>query len=79
MDLAVDYPGPIETTRPTTLGDPFYLEEEIKHFSIYGYPALSPISSSRRYSKQIVGIVLEIAKKGLKNAPEYIQKAVIKA
>ncbi|MFH1387206.1 MAG: hypothetical protein ABIH50_06040 [bacterium] len=78
LDLAVDYPGPIETTRPTTISDPFYFEEGIRHISIYGYPALSPISSSRRYSRQIVEIVLQIASNGLGKAPEYIKKAIVK-
>ena len=78
LDLSVDYPGPIETTRPTTLSDPFYYEEGIKHICIYGYPALSPVSSSRRYSLQIVNIILEIAEKKLENCSDFIKKAVIK-
>lgn len=76
LDLAVDYPGPIETTRATFLDDPFYFVDGVKHICIYGYPGLSPISSSERYSRQILPILLEIARGGLKKAPPYIKKAV---
>jgi len=77
LDLAVDYPGPIETTRPTLLNKPSYSVDGIRHICIYGYPGLSPISSSIRYSKQILPIILEITNKGLDNLPEYIKRAVI--
>ncbi len=77
LDLAVDFPGPIETTRPTQLARPSYIVDGVKHICIYGYPGLSPISSSQRYSKQILPILLEIANKGLSKVPSYIKKAVI--
>lgn len=77
LDLAVDHPGPIETTRPTLLNSPSYFVDGIRHICIYGYPGLSPISSSIRYSKQILPILLEIANRGLNNLPEYIKRAAI--
>lgn len=77
LDLAVDHPGPIETTRPTQLDQPSYFVDEIRHICIYGYPGLSPISSSARYSKQILPILLEITNRGLRNLPKYIKKAVV--
>lgn len=78
LDLAVDHPGPIETTHPTTAAEPFFFEEGKKHICIYGYPSLSPISSAQLYSVQIMKIVLEIADKGLTKAPEYIKRAIVK-
>ena len=78
LDISVDFPGPIETCKPTTTAEPFYFEEGYKHICIYGYPTLSPISSSRRYSKQIFPIVLEIAEKGLKKVSDPIKGAIIK-
>ena len=77
LDLAVDYPGPIETTRATSLENPFYYVDGVKHVCIYGYPGLAPISSSARYSKQILPVLLEIAGAGFKNLPSYIRKEVI--
>lgn len=84
LDLAVDFPNPIETCRPTTLSNPWYVEGGIIHVCIYGYPGLMPISSTRRYSKQVLPIIMEIAKnKGLKNIESrsklgsYIHNAII--
>ncbi len=64
VDIAVDSPNPIETCRQTSPNDPWYEIDGIKHICIYGYPALVPISSSHRYSKQLLPLVLEIAKNG---------------
>ena len=61
LDLAVDFPSPIETIRPTTYSNPYYIDEGHTHISIYGYPGLVPITSSKIYSKQITPIVLAIA------------------
>lgn len=77
LDLAVDQPGPIETTRPTLLRNPSYFVDGIRHICVYGYPGLAPISSSNRYSKQILPILLNIANNGLENASSYVKKAVI--
>lgn len=84
LDLAVDFPNPIETCRPTSLNNPYYIERGKTHIGIYGYPGLVPISSSKKYSKQVFPIVLEIANnKGLENICErgelgkYISKAII--
>ena len=84
LDLAVDFPGPIETVHPTTYRNPFYMEEGRVHISIYGYPGLVPITSSRIYSEQILPIVSIIAYNGglnnIKNAGvlgSFIQPAIV--
>jgi len=61
LDLSVDFPNPIQTCRPTDLGNPYYTEREKIHIGIYGYPGLVPVSSSERYSKQVLPLLLEIA------------------
>jgi len=61
LDLAVDYPNPIETCKPTTLSKPWFVLDGIIHISIYGYPGLVPVSCVKRYSEQILPLVLEIA------------------
>lgn len=61
LDLAVDFPNPIQTCRPTDLGNPYYIERGKIHIAIYGYPGLVPVSSSERYSKQVLPLILEIA------------------
>ena len=64
LDLAVDFPNPIETCRPTTLSNPYYIERGKTHIGIYGYPGLVPISSSQRYSKQALPLILNITNNG---------------
>jgi len=64
LDLSVDFPNPIETMHVTTYQNPFYLEEGRIHISIYGYPGLVPVTSSRVYSEQVLPIALAIANNG---------------
>jgi alanine dehydrogenase len=78
VDISVDYPNPIETCKPTYPNDPWYEVDGVKHISIYGYPALAPISSSNRYSKQLLPLILDISKNGIKNMSKPLQKALIK-
>lgn len=64
LDLAVDFPNPIETCRPTSLSNPFYIEQGKIHVGIYGYPGLVPVSCSKRYSQQALPLVKTIADNG---------------
>ncbi len=78
LDLSVDYPNPIETCHPTLISKPTYVIDGVTHISIFGYPGLSPISSSIRYSKQILPLLIKIASvKKLSRLPNYIKKAII--
>lgn len=78
LDLSVDYPNPIESCHPTLISNPAYVINGITHISIFGYPGLAPISSSNRYSKQILPLLLKIALvKKLSRLPNYIKKAII--
>jgi alanine dehydrogenase len=61
LDLSVDFPNPIETVRPTTYRQPFYLEEGHVHISLYGYPGLKPVTSTRIYSQQVLPLILTVA------------------
>ncbi|MBW2975314.1 hypothetical protein KY366_06355 [Candidatus Woesearchaeota archaeon] len=78
VDISVDYPNPIETCRPTYPNDPWYEIDNIKHVGIYGYPALAPLSSARRYSKQLLPLILDIAKNGVKNMSKPLQRALVR-
>jgi len=78
LDLSVDYPNPIETCRPTQVNKPTYIVDGITHICIFGYPGLAPISSSIRYSRQTMHLLLEIASaKKLSHLPNHIKKAII--
>ena len=77
VDLSVDFPNPVETSRPTDMKEPTYEVDGVVHMGIYGYPALVPYSSSERYSRQLLPIILEIAQKGLDDAESHIRNAVV--
>lgn len=77
LDLSVDYPNPIEPCHPSLLNEPVYEINGIKCISIYGYPRLVPVSSSRRYSKQVLPILLKIASTPLRELPRPIKNAII--
>jgi|GEM_PF-548222 alanine dehydrogenase len=84
LDLSVDFPNPIETIRPTTYMNPYYLDEGRVHISIYGYPGLKPVSSSQGYSEQVAPLALVLANNsGIKNLAscgdlgKYMARAVV--
>ena len=78
LDLSVDFPNLIESCRPTLIDKPTYVVDGITHISIFGYPGLAPISSSQRYSRQVLPILLKIASaKRLDRLPGYLKKAII--
>ncbi|NQT95836.1 MAG: hypothetical protein HQ572_05240 [Candidatus Omnitrophica bacterium] len=78
LDLSVDYPNPVQSCHPTYINKPAYIVNGITHICIFGYPGLAPISSSNRYSKQVMPLVLKIASvKKLSRLPNYIKKAII--
>ena len=77
LDLSVDYPNPIETCRPTLIDKPTYVVNGITHISIFGYPGLAPISSAKKYSQQVLPILLKIASIPVDRFPPYIKQAVI--
>jgi len=77
LDLAVDYPNPIEPCHPSAHNKPVYTVNGIRCISIYGYPKLVPISSSQTYSKQVLPILLKIAAVSLEKLPKSIRDAVV--
>jgi len=77
LDLSVDFPNPIEVCRPSPHKKPVYVVDGIKCLSIYGYPKLVPVSSSRRYSKQIFPLLLKIATNPLTKLPKSLKDAFI--
>ena len=77
LDLSVDYPNPIEPCRPSSSNEPVYEVDGVKCISIYGYPRLAPVSSSKQYSKQILPILLKIASMPLEDLPKSIRNAIV--
>lgn len=77
LDLAVDYPSPIEPCYPSAHNKLIYTVNGVRCVSIYGYPKLVPISSSQAYSKQVLPILLKIASVPLEKLPKSIRDAIV--
>lgn len=61
VDLAIDQGGCIETSRPTTLSEPTYLEHGVLHYCVTNVPGQYPRTSSRALSAAVVPRVLALA------------------
>jgi len=77
VDLSVDFPNPIECCRPSPHNKPVYTVDGIRCMSVYGYPRLVPVSSSKRYSKQVLPLLLKIASIPFGKLPKSIKDALI--
>ena len=68
VDVSVDQGGCIETSRATTHGEPFYIEEGVIHCCITNFPGTVPLTSTQALSKSSLSFGLELADKGLMRA-----------
>ena len=65
VDVDVDYGGCVETSRPTTLEDPTFVEQGVIHYCVKNVPASVPITATRALSNALLPIVWRIAGHGL--------------
>lgn len=68
VDVDVDYGGCVETSRPTTLDDPVFVEGGVIHYCVKNVPAAVPVTASRALSNALVPHVRNIASHGLADA-----------
>jgi alanine dehydrogenase len=68
VDVSVDQGGCIETSRPTTHSNPFFLEEGVIHCCITNFPGTVPLTSTQALSKASLSFGLELADKGFMRA-----------
>ena len=68
VDVAVDQGGCMESCRPTTHGDPIFIEEDIVHYCVANIPGAVPITSTNALNNATLGYVLALANKGWKKA-----------
>lgn len=60
-DIAVDQGGCVETTRPATWDDPFYVTEGVTHFCVTNMPGAVPRTASLALSAVLLPYVLRLA------------------
>ncbi len=68
IDIAIDQGGCAETSRPTTLLNPIYVEEELVHYCVTNMPAIVPNTSTYALTNATLSYGLEIANRGFPQA-----------
>jgi alanine dehydrogenase len=68
VDVDVDQGGSIETSRPTTLHDPVFVEAGVTHYCVKNVPASVPVTATRALSNSLLPYVRKIAGHGLIDA-----------
>jgi alanine dehydrogenase len=68
VDVDVDNGGCVETSRPTTLEDPTFVEAGVIHYCVKNVPASVPVTATRALSNALFTYVREVAGRGLADA-----------
>lgn len=68
VDVDVDRGGCVETSRPTTLAAPTFVEAGVIHYCVKNVPAAVPVTATRALSNALVPTVRAIAGVGLVDA-----------
>ncbi|TAN30050.1 MAG: alanine dehydrogenase [Actinomycetota bacterium] len=62
VDLAIDQGGSMETSRPTSLSHPTYVEAGVIHYCVTNVPGQYPRTSSRALSAAVIPRLLDLAR-----------------
>ncbi|HEU5359784.1 MAG TPA: NAD(P)-dependent oxidoreductase, partial [Candidatus Deferrimicrobiaceae bacterium] len=65
VDISIDQGGTLETSRPTTHKDPFYIEEGVVHYCVSNMPAAVPRTSTIALTKATLPYVKRFARTGV--------------
>ncbi|CAN5249041.1 alanine dehydrogenase [soil metagenome] len=68
VDVDVDQGGSVETSRPTTLDDPAFVDAGVTHYCVKNVPAAVPVTATRAFSNALLPYVQKIAGRGLVEA-----------
>jgi alanine dehydrogenase len=68
VDVDVDQGGCVETSHPTTLENPTFIEAGVVHYCVKNVPAAVPITATRALSNALLPYVREVAGRGLADA-----------
>jgi alanine dehydrogenase len=70
IDVSVDQGGCIETTRPTTHGDPVYLVDGILHYCVANMPGAFGRTATSALTNVTLPYIVQIAEKGWRGAAQ---------
>jgi alanine dehydrogenase len=65
LDFSIDQGGCVETSRPTTLRDPVYVEDGVVHFCVPNVPGAVPRTATHAFNNAIWPYIHRIAEVGL--------------
>jgi alanine dehydrogenase len=68
VDVDVDQGGCFETSRPTTLAEPTFVESGVTHYCVKNVPAAVPVTSTRALSNALLPYLKKVAGVGLVDA-----------
>lgn len=68
VDVAIDQGGCLETSRPTTHGNPTYVEEGVVHYCVTNMPGACARTSTMALTNATLSYAIEIANKGYRQA-----------
>lgn len=68
VDVSIDQGGCVETSRPTSISNPIFIEHDIIHFCVPNMPAIVSRTASYGLTNASIPYVLEIADNGFQNA-----------
>ncbi|MGD2104866.1 MAG: alanine dehydrogenase [Anaerolineae bacterium] len=68
LDFSIDQGGCVETSRPTTLRDPVYTQEDVVHFCVPNVPGAVPRTATHAFNNAIWPYIRRIANVGLEQA-----------
>ncbi len=68
IDVSIDQGGVVETSRPTTMSDPIFVEHGVIHYCVPNMPALVSRTASYGLTNASLDYIMKIADNGLTNA-----------
>ena len=68
LDFSIDQGGCVATSRPTTLRDPVFVEEDVVHFCVPNVPGAVPRTATHAFNNAIWPYIQRIAEVGLEEA-----------
>jgi len=70
LDFSIDQGGCVETSRPTTLRDPVFIEDGVVHFCVPNVPGAVPRTATHAFNNAVWPPLRHIAEVGLEQALE---------
>ena len=68
VDVAIDQGGCVETSKPTTHGDPTYIVDDVVHYCVANMPGGVPRTSTIALNNVTLPFLVKLANKGYKKA-----------